>query len=106
MPRGYYPDSEGKCISFINKIEKINNCNGHCVYIDKYKFNYYPESSDKILYLVNNPLYNDDLNLNHYNVYHYNEAMKNAKFPIKAICLNCKYGFALNEKKIVLEVLF
>ena len=40
---GYYLDSDGKCISFIDKIEaSIPNCYSYYFNIGNYTFHYYP----------------------------------------------------------------
>ena len=40
---GYYINSEGKCVNFINQIEKIDNC---AIHIDNYQFSYYPDYNE------------------------------------------------------------
>ena len=91
---GYYLDSEGKCITYMDKIVKIPNC-------DRHKF----DNSMTIYYFFdtdinNNYLYfyynQDKINYKNYfssnNVY-----LKNIKNPIKASCLKCKEGYYLND---------
>ena len=92
---GYYLDAEGKCISYIDKILKIPNC-------DKHKF----DNSVTIYYFfdiaINNNylyFYNTEDKMNYKkNFYDNNEVLKNIKNPIKASCLKCKEDYYLNDK--------
>ena len=94
---GYYLDSEGKCLSFINKIKKINNCNSHQISIGKilYGFNdndifnnylHFHNNEDKYNYYNNNTYYNN-----------YNEDLKKYIDSIESTCTECSDGYYLEE---------
>ena len=91
---GYYLDSEGKCISIINKIKKINNCDHQQFSIGTILYDFY--DSD----IFNNYLYfktnNDKINYNN-NFYKYNEYIKKNLNSIKSSCYYCHDGYYLDE---------
>ena len=89
--RGYYLDSNGKCISFIDKIEFIPNCEEQILHIGGYIFNYYPyREKDKIKYK----------NMNDYFKYFpiFNEYIRDKYDTIKSNCLKCQNRYFLNNQ--------
>jgi len=87
---GYYLDSNGMCISFIDKIETIPNCYLHEFNISNISFYFYNEPS--YIYLNNTYI----LNLANYN--DFNKALRNLKSTIKPICKSCDYDYYFNDK--------
>ena len=93
---GYYLDSNGNCISYTDKLEKIPNC-------DSYKFNiidihlfdmyFYPNGEEKIdaHFAFDRKDYSDIFNL-------LNEKVNNLKSQVKTICLYCKTGYYVNDE--------
>ena len=88
---GYYPDSQGECISFIDQLNAIPNCRLNVFNIDKYKFTFYPDRYNpvEIDYYYEPVYYN--------NSDHYKEAMKNIEFSINKMCERCNSGYLLNN---------
>ena len=84
---GYYLNTEGKCISFIDKIEKIPNCNIHSFGIGGITFNFYYDSYDI------REQENDKYDFNEYNDA-LKEDIKNSN-SISTNCIKCKNGYYL-----------
>ena len=87
--KGYYLDTEGKCINYINKIIKVPNCYKMIITIDNYRFSYYIEDNDGYINI------NYQTNMN---VSYFYEIMRNIKSPIKGTCEYCSDEYYLNEK--------
>ena len=89
---GYYLDSQGNCISFLNNITIITNCQNKIFKIgDGVKFYLYDyDDNSKSMYL--------SINQNKFNYSEYNEILRNYNFPIKAECFKCKQGYYLNDE--------
>jgi len=87
---GYYLDSNGMCISFIDKIETIPNCYLHEFNISNISFYFYNEPN--YIYLNNTYI----LTLANYN--DFNKALRNLKSTIKPICKSCDYDYYFNDK--------
>ena len=87
---GYYVDSDGKCVNFLNKLQIIPNCEKHAFNIDNYHFYFYIDVNT-----IEDGYYSHD---NYYNYSYYNEILKNAKAPINTICTRCKDGYHLIEE--------
>jgi hypothetical protein len=86
---GYYVNSDGRCISFIDKIETIPNCISHEFNISNITFYIGSDPNDisfNIYYYLNETIYND-----------FNTALRNLK-SIKPICKECASNYYLNEK--------
>ena len=87
---GYYVDSDGRCISFIDKIETVPNCNRHEFNISNFSFYFDNDPNDASLnnfYNLNATIYND-----------LNKALRNLKTKIKPICKRCDSDYYLNDK--------
>ena len=87
---GYYVDSDGMCINFIDKIETIPNCNRHEFNISNISF-YFGNDPNDISYSF---YYN--LNATNYN--DFNNALRSLKSTIKPICKSCESNYYLNDK--------
>ena len=91
---GYYLDQEGKCISILNKIEIIENCNRHEFNLGKLLFYFY-------LYdIYNTHLFSDkkeDRNYYINNYINYINDLKNNEYPIKTSCASCFENYYLND---------
>ena len=87
---GYYVDSDGICISFIDKIETIPNCNSHEFNVTNISFNFYSDPSYVKL--------NKYININFLDYNNFNNALRNLKSTIKPICKSCASNYYLNAK--------
>ena len=90
--KGYYLDSDGKCIKYSDKIEAIPNCQKNEFIINNYTHYFSELETEDInfspnIYNMNETTYND-----------YNEAWRNLKSNIKANCTICKYDYYLDDK--------
>ena len=86
---GYYVNSDGICISFIDKIETIPDCNSHEITISNISFQFARDPnfiSLKNFYNLNSSNYND-----------FNKALRNLS-TIKPICKSCYSNYYLNDK--------
>ena len=113
---GFYLNSEGKCINYLQYLERIQNCSEYyykindltfCVYL----YDYYGKSYDNDYDFSADYCYNSNNNNNDYeNLYHYhsfyefNKSTKVTNFsipeinsPFKGQCIRCKEGFYLNS---------
>ena len=87
---GYYLDSNGNCINFIDNIEIIPNCDSQILETNNFKFYYYPyNEQNKIVYYQDSNDY-----FTYFNIF--NEYIKNMSYPIKSTCDYCKSGYYIN----------
>lgn len=93
---GYYLNSEGKCISYVNDLEKFPNCKEYNFIINNTTFIYYIYN---IYYFTINFENSYDILLYYNNFSIYNEALKNVKHPIKTTCQECESRYFLNEEQ-------
>ena len=82
---GYYLNSDGKCESLIDKIEKINNCDEHKFAINNFIFYYYT-TKDK-----------EYFESEYYSVKYIKKVLDINKKTINATCLKCEEGYFLND---------
>ena len=82
---GYYLNSDGKCESFIDKIEKIKNCKKYKFAINNFIF-YYDTTKTK-----------DYFESEYYSAKYINKILDINKKPLKSTCLNCEGGYYLND---------
>ena len=87
---GYYADSDGMCISFIDKIETIPNCYRHEFNVSNISF-YFSSNPNDISFI-------SDYNLNATNYNNFNHALRSLKSTIKPTCKSCDLNYYLNEK--------
>ena len=100
---GYYLDSEGNCISFLDKIEKIPNCHEYTFNIANLSFYYYDYNYYYDYYYYYE--YNNQIFFNYYNdekSYYdnfsfYNEIFIKMNYPIKTKCEYCNNKYFLND---------
>ena len=91
---GYYLDSNGNCISYMNYIEKIDNCEEMIFQIGSIPFYYYylDNGKEEVYYkkynYYENSLFNDNNFINFIN-----NNIKNINSKIKGNCNNCKDGY-------------
>ena len=86
---GYYLNSEGRCISFLDKIEVKPDCDMHTLEIGGISFEF--ESR----------FYDIRVESNEYNEYNLDVTLLESDIPnvIKTECKKCKTGFFLNDTK-------
>ena len=87
---GYYVNSDGMCISFVDKIETMPYCNSHEINISNIIFEFSRDPnfiSLQNFYNLNNTNYND-----------FNNALRNLKSTIKPTCKSCYNDYYLNDK--------
>ena len=100
---GFYLDDNGKCIKFVNYLEKIPNCYYHTYQFENFTIYYYNDNN------MNYRLYNNDTYEYDY-FFYYNEKKKkiidNISSNLKKInhringnCLNCNDGYFFNSDK-------
>ena len=111
---GFYPDSEGKCVSYVNYLKRIDNCykyfyqiNGiyfvtEAYYDDIYDYEYYS------YYSTNNPNYINYYDLSDF-IRYGNFNYTNVIFPainsqIETQCINCNSEYYLNSQGICEKV--
>ena len=85
---GYYLDSEGKCISYMNKIKIIPNCKEHIFKLKNYTFYYYLSSKNKTYYVKSS----------NYNSTEINDHLRNLNSSINTTCQECQEEYFLNDK--------
>ena len=91
-PYGFYLDSEGKCISFIDKIEIISNCFNQTFMVRDHKYAFFPyNGSDNIEYIYGIKYYTNTFSI-------LNEYLKKINTPIKSYCEICLDGYFVNDK--------
>jgi len=91
--KGYYLDSKGNCISFIDNIETIPNCYRQILVINNLKLYYYPNNYENKI----QNYYDINYYINNFNIF--NEYFKNRDYlPIKSICDDCNSGYYINNK--------
>ena len=103
--KGYYLDSNGKCISFLDNIEKIPNCRIISFKIGNISCKYYPYN-DNIYYEIND-IYNNYYLWNNSNdsyANYINENLKEIKSSIKGICVTPDDGYYLNDINYLLNL--
>ena len=95
---GYYLDSQGNCISLLNKITMMTNCEEQFFSIDD-NSNFFLYDKDSEYAYKYNYNYNPEKNL-YFNFYEkkfnhseYNEILRNYNFSIKGKCQKCKTGY-------------
>ena len=116
---GFYVNSEGECINYLNYIEKISNCLRYsyklnnitfCTYLyyyyDEYEYYYY--GSTYYCYIYNNNYYYNLYNnyYYYYSFYEYKNSNSNItnfnipiiNSPIKGQCIECSNGYYLNSE--------
>ena len=96
---GYYLDSQGNCISLLNNITMMANCEEQVFRIGDYAtFYLYDYDYDNFKYEFNYN-YNPEKNLyfffheKKFNYSEYNDILRNYNFSIKGECQKCKSGY-------------
>ena len=85
---GYYLNSENKCISFMDKINLIQNCKQSFITLGGFHFTYFSNNKYRLFSFVVA-----------YGTNNYKEALKNIKFPISSTCLSCEKGYTLYHRE-------
>ena len=84
---GYYLDSEGKYISYIDKIIRIPNCYRHRFNINNYFFYYYINNNKSYVETYEYEYYTNKIN----------ELLKNINSSINTSCEECQEGHFFNS---------
>ena len=87
---GYYLNSDGKCISYIYKLDIIPNCLIHNFEIEGSIFSFY-FYNDMIYFTKNETNENDNTVIN--------EALKNYKDKISTTCQQCERNYIMKDKR-------
>ena len=107
---GYYLDSNGNCVNYLEYIEKIPNCNYMIYNIGNISFEYHYNDNNifyDFFYYNNNSYYsylfyyifgNDNF------TEFINKNIKEIKTPIKGHCESCISGYYLNDKGMCIEL--
>ena len=88
---GYYLDSNGKCINFIDKIEKLQNCRYQYYIIDQFRMSLYVGNQNEIKnrYYLSIKEHSDNFN-------NFNEYIKSVNFSIETVCGSA--GYFINDE--------
>ena len=101
---GFYLDTNGNCVSFLDYLEKIDNCYSH--YYEIGKINIYYDLSNSLEYFVNE----NEFYVSSYNAYQFNESflefvnsnLRQIDHLLTAECRSCNSGYLKNaENKCV-----